>query len=218
MSRFLLTGEKQKIYLPFSGFKIASDWQARNPGYNQSSEWNKIKSFGLHAKGRDNERGRIVLFEAKLLESELTNPVDLTRMRSSPPKHYLLGPEVYFPKQAQAEITINSSLENKHEVAPYLFGANWGVWLNLPDEKKVSLLRPKVLRAGGPFMDRYNWRNGKYTFPGNNQAITMTSLDEFITYCRRIGAEPLIQINALGYAPFTQCMDEKDAVDLLKIP
>lgn len=223
MSRFLLTGKKQKIYLPFSGFKIASDWQPRNPGYSQFMEWSKVKFFGLHAKGRDNERGRIILFEAKLLQSDLANPVDLTRMRSSPPKYCLLGPEAYFPKQAQAEITIDSSLENKHEIASYLFGANWGVWLNLPDEKKVSLLKPKVLRAGGPFMDRYNWHNTKYTFPGNNQAITMTSLDEFIAYCRRIGAEPLIQINALGYAPegknkgkFTQCMDEKDAVGLLK--
>ncbi len=222
MSRFLLTGEKQKIYLPFSGFKIASDWQARNPEYSQSMEWNKVKSFGLHIKGRDNERGRIVLSEAKLLQDDLANPVDLTRMRSSPPKYYLLGPEAYFPKQAQAKITIDSSLENKHEVAPYLFGANWGVWLGLPDQKKVSLLKPKILRAGGPFMDRYNWRNGKYTFPGNSREITMASLDEFIAYCRRIGAEPLIQINALGYASEGknpgkfQCLDEKDAVGLLK--
>lgn len=216
MSRFLLTGEKQKIYLALSGFKIASDWQARNPGYSQSMEWAKVKSFGLHAKGRDNERGRIVLFEAKLLENELSDPFDLTRIRSSPPKYYLLGPEAGFPKQAQAKISIGSPLKNKHEVAPYLYGANWGVWLNLPDEKKVSLLKPKVLRSGGPFMDRYNWRNGKYTFPGNDQVITMASLDEFIAYCRRIGAEPLIQINALGYAPFTQPMDEKDAVGWLR--
>ncbi len=223
MSRFLLTGKRQKIYLPFSDFKIASDWQPRNPGYSQSLEWNKVKSFGLHAKGRDNQWGRIMLFEAKLSQDNLAGSMDLAQMRSSPPGSYLLDLEGYSPKQVQAEIIIDNSLPNKQKVSPYLFGANWGVWLNLPSEKKVAALKLKILRAGGPFMDRYNWRNGKYTFPGNNRLITMTNLDEFIAYCRRIGAEPLIQINALGYAPegknagkFTQCISEQDAADFLR--
>ena len=89
MSRFLLTGEKQKIYLSFSDFKISSDWQPRNPGYNQSIEWNKVKSFGLHVKGRDNEWGRIKLFEVKLLENNLVGSVNLAQVRSNPPRYYL---------------------------------------------------------------------------------------------------------------------------------
>lgn len=223
MSRFLLTGKRQNIYLPFSDFKIASDWQPRNLGYSQSLEWNNVNSFGLHAKGRDGQQGRIMLFEVRLLQDNPAGVMDLASMRSSPPKHSWIDLRGYFPKQVQAEIIIDDFLQNKQKVPPYLFGANWGVWLNLPDEKKVAALKLKILRAGGPFMDRYNWRNGKYTFPGNNRVISMTSLDEYIAYCRRIGAEPLIQINALGYLPggknkekFYQSMSGRDAADLLR--
>jgi hypothetical protein len=223
MSRFLLTGKRQNIYLPFANFKIASDWQPRNLGYSQSLEWNKVISFGLHAKGRDGQQGRIMLFEIKLLQNNPAGATDLAQMRSSPPRHFSIDLQGYSSREVQAEIIIDNSLRNKQKVPPYLFGANWGVWLNLPSERKVAALKLKILRAGGPFMDRYNWRNGKYTFPGNDRVISMTSLDEYIAYCRRIGAEPLIQINALGYAPegksgekFSQCMGEQDAVDLLR--
>lgn len=72
-------------------------------------------------------------------------------------------------------------------------------------------------------MDRANWQTNKYTFPGHAQALEMSSLDEFVQYCQRLGAEPLIQVNALGYAPnpaqgntFTRCFTPEDAADLVR--
>lgn len=70
-------------------------------------------------------------------------------------------------------------------------------------------------------MDRYNWRSNKYTLPGNKKPLLMKSLDDFIRYCRDIGAEPLIQLNALGYAPdekgdFKRCIGPDDAAALIR--
>jgi len=199
VSRFMFTGKRQKIYLPLLGFKIASDWQPRNTGYADSFELDKTRSFGLHLKGRNNQKGKVTLFDLKLLQNKPTGS-DCALIRSFAPKFYKIKIKQGVLENAQTEIIIESA-KNQQAVPPYLFGANWGVWLNLPSKKKVAGLQPRILRAGGPFIDRSNWRNSKFTFPGSNLVIPMTSLDQFIAYCRNIGAEPLIQINALGFIP-----------------
>lgn len=161
----------------------------------------------------------------KFLQKEPTEVLELEKLRTLPPKHFFINLKQRFSKSTNVKITIfnSSSLQKNRAVSSYLYGANWGVWLDLPDKKKVAPLGLKLIRAGGPFMDRYNWRNNKYTFPGNEKVLTMTDLDDFIQYCRQIGAEPLIQINALGYAPdernghkFTKCMTPEDARDLVR--
>jgi alpha-L-arabinofuranosidase len=47
-------------------------------------------------------------------------------------------------------------------------------------------------------------------------------MDNFITYCRKIHAEPLIEVNLMGWAPNEQngdnieeCMTAQDAADLV---
>jgi len=225
--RFMLTDKYQKIYLPFSQFKIAKDWIPRHRGFNPSIEWNRVKSFGFHKKGRDGEQGNIQLLKVTFLQEEPAeiSALDLERARSLPPEHFLINLTNNSPEKTDIKITIHNSnsLQEDKMLSPYLYGANWGVWLDLPDKKKVAPLGLKLIRAGGPFMDRYNWRSSKYTFPANEKLLTMTDLDEFIQYCRQIGAEPLIQINALGYAPdekdrekFMKCMNAEDAADLVR--
>ncbi|MBZ9577967.1 CIA30 family protein [Patescibacteria group bacterium] len=223
--RFIVTDKYKKIYLPFSQFKIAKDWTPRHRGFNPSIEWDKVKTFGLHKKGRDGERGSIYLLNINFLQKELPEIPNLERVRSLPPKHSLINLINRSSEKTDAKIRVYSCAFRQKDkmISPCLYGANWGVWLDLPDKKKVAPLGLKLIRAGGPFMDRYNWRSSKYTFPANEKALTMTDLDEFIQYCRQIGAEPLIQINALGYAPdeknkdkFTKCMDPEDTADLVR--
>lgn len=227
-NRFMSTPNVQEIYLPFSRFKIAKDWIPRNPGFNPSIEWDKVEALGFHKKGRSGDKGAIYLFDIKFLQKEPQERLDLERIRSLSPEHFFINLRNYSlkrEKKADIKITINNSisLQKNKIISPYLYGANWGVWLDFPDKKKVASLGLKLIRAGGPFMDRYNWRSKGYTFPGNKRNILMRSLDDFIQYCRQIGAEPLIQINALGYAPdeqnkdrLTSCMGPEDAADLVR--
>jgi len=199
MHRVLLTGRRQQIDLPFSSFLIARDWYPRNPGYSRIKGWDKIQSFGLHLKGKSGEKGSLCIFKAELLKNDPPEPYSIETMRSAPPEHRSIDFKGNVSGKAEAEIVIDCRPAGK-KISPYLFGANWGVWLGLPEKNKAVPLGAKMLRAGGPFMDRFDWSNSRYTFPGSNKEINMTSLDEFILYCRSINAEPLIQVNALGFA------------------
>jgi len=223
--RFILPEEYRQIYLPFSQFKIAKDWTPRHTGFNPFIEWDGIKAFGFHKKGADREQGSISLLSVKFLQKEPSGITNHGIIRSLPPKHFLINLSKHRQGKSDIKITIynSSSTQKNRTVSPYLYGVNWGVWLDLPDKEKAGPLSLKLIRAGGPFMDRCNWRNSKYSFPGNRKVLSMTDLDEFIKYCHLTGAEPLIQINALGYAPdeknnnkFSKCMDSQDAADLVR--
>ena len=213
MQKCLLTGQMdQEINLSLADFKIVKDWAPRNPGFNKSCDWNKVLRFGIHKKGRDNEKGRILISDIKFL-NRLNISKETKIERAAPPKHYLIN--LKENNQSKCKDTIVVLGPRGNSIGPYFYGANWGVWLGLPDEQKTSFLGFKVLRAGGPFMDRYDWRTSKFTFPGNKKELNMVSLDEFILYCRSIAAEPLIQINALSENTGGK-INEKSAAQLLR--
>lgn len=223
LHRLLIKNTYRKIYLPFSRFKIGADWIPRNPGFNASIEWDRVRALGFHKKGRDGEKGSLYLKGIRFMRKGLPKAVDLEKSRGLPPKHGMVNFKKRRPeKNINAELAVYASRKGGR-ISPYLYGANWGVWLNLPDKNKVSPLNLKLIRAGGPFMDRYNWRTGGYTFPGNKKRIMMTGMDDFIEYCHEIGAEPIIQINALGCVPDEQggkalgkSVTDEDAADLIR--
>lgn len=217
MQKCLLLGKpRQEIYLPFSDFKIAKDWGPRNPGFNKSYEWKKALRFGVHKKGCDKEKGSILIDDIKFLSHSNINK-DTKIKRAVPPRHYSI--DLKDKNRDKCRDTIVISRLDSGSIGPYFYGSNWGVWLDLPDKEKTAFLGFKILRAGGPFMDRYDWRKSRFTFPGNNKEMGMVSLDEFIKFCRSIAAEPLIQINALGLSSSRQTnsqMDEKSVTELVR--
>jgi hypothetical protein len=111
------------------------------------------------------------------------------------------------------------------QVSPQLYGLNWATWLGLnnPASEAAKPLNLRVIRLGGGQLSRYNWRTGKLIEPGQTHVERpYTSIDAFVEFCRRTGAEPLIQVNALGWAPdpqkkdaFGKCMTVQDAADLV---
>jgi len=183
----------QEIFLLFSDFKIPKDWSVRAPGFNSDFKWDKVNRLGIHKKGSDKEKGKILINKIQLFSNPRLKGNRIERAR--PPRYYTFDLTLK-PGNYDNEIVISDSGYNP--VGPYFYGANWGVWLDLPDKEKTAFLELKVIRAGGPFMDRYDWRKSKFTFPGNNRKLNMVSPDEFVKYCRDIGAEPLIQVSALG--------------------
>ncbi|MCL5269397.1 MAG: alpha-L-arabinofuranosidase, partial [bacterium] len=74
-------------------------------------------------------------------------------------------------------------------------------------------LRPPVIRwPGGCYAERYRWKNGigsqarRGKFPitiWDDDDVNSLGTDEFIALCRRLGAEPLIVINAGRHDPET---------------
>lgn len=220
--RIILAKEYQKVYLDFLRFGIAKDWTPRNPGFNLLIEWDKVEAVGLHKKGRDGEKGSVSLLNIEFLQDLPKEILRPERIRSADPEHFFIELKGKAARKPQARILINERpLAETRRISPYLYGANWGVWLDFPDKDKIRQLPVKVLRAGGPFMDRHNWRSSRYTFPGSGKPLLMRSLDDFIEYCHNIGAEPLIQINALGYGPddkgsFKNCVGPDDAADLIR--
>lgn len=222
--RVLLTDRIQKINLSFSNFKIAQDWAPRHNGLNKLIEWNKVKRFGVHKKGRDGEKGSISIRRIVFLQKMPKDIFDIEHIRTREPRYSSIDLKAYSPDTKEAEIVIydNQLPQNNKIISPYLYGASFGTWLGLPNKDKIISLNLRLVRFGGPFVDRANWRTNKYTLAPNQEHISMTSLDDFIIFCRQIGAEPLIQINALGYAPdeknedkFSRCITPKDAADLV---
>ena len=161
-------------------------------------EWGKVKGYGFHKKGVDGQVGTIELKSIKFCTKSPENFKGSYLVRSLPPKK---GATAGKAKSSYQEVITVKDTVSFNQVSPHLYGANWGVWLTFPDADKVAPLGLKVLRAGGPFVDRYNWRNGKFVFPVNTKPLSMESINEFVEYCQSVGAEPLIQINLLGYAP-----------------
>ncbi|MBN2482670.1 MAG: hypothetical protein JXD21_00545 [Candidatus Omnitrophica bacterium] len=199
-TKFMITPGYQSFCLVFSDFKIAKDWAPRHPGYSPSIEWDRVKGIGFHKKGYDQEKGTMYVQNMKFLK-KVTGRVSLEDIRSKPPRHIFTQIASHMQPRGAPSIEIHLPPVSSAGpmIHPYLYGVNWGVWLDLPDKKEVIPLNLKMIRAGGPFMDRYDWRENTYSFPGSDQTQLMTGLDEFIRYCRSLGAEPLIQINALGY-------------------
>ena len=112
---------------------------------------------------------------------------------------------------------------NKGRMNPLLWGTNWGQWLSaFPGVEPTKRLGVKLIRVGGNDMSRYNWRNGLFTDSGSGKARWMPRMEDFVAFCRAAGAEPLIQVNAFGWAPsdepghpMEKRVSERDAADLV---
>jgi hypothetical protein len=122
--------------------------------------------------------------------------------------------------QNQALIRIQDGPQT-HPISPYLYGSSWGNWMRLPPKKHVRELAPKTIRVGGILMSRYDWRTSRYSDPFQKHKIAQQpSLLQFSRYCAEIDAEPVIQLNAMEWAPnkkdeFRRCLDVQDSLDLL---
>lgn len=123
------------------------------------------------------------------------------------------------------KIFIAPESHRKGIISSHLYGSNWASWRKFsgPIKKKAELLNLRLIRLGGSQMSRYNWRTGKLTFPGKERVESQpTNVDNFVKSCRELGAEPFIQINAMGWAPndknndtFEKCITAEDSADLI---
>jgi hypothetical protein len=112
---------------------------------------------------------------------------------------------------------------DKGRINPLLWGTNWGQWVSaFPGVEPTKRLGLKLIRVGGNNMSRYNWRNSLFTDSGSGKARWMPRMEDFVAFCRAVGAEPLIQVNAFGWAPsdkgghpMEKCMSEADAAELV---
>lgn len=197
--RIRTTGSARDYRLPLSSFCISPDWTVRNPGYSLSIEWGRVRSIGFHKKGADGSKGIILLEKFKLSEGGCRQPYDIEKERSAPPRHFFISlTEEGGEAVNYGRVEIFPGGKKGRPVSRYLYGVNLASWLDLPDEDKVRALKPGLLRLGGPFLDRYSWRSGIYTFPGSTRPVRMFGLDRFVKFCSAVGSEPLIQVNALG--------------------
>lgn len=215
--------------IPFDKFQIVGWWKARNKNYNNTIELDKVAGIEFSKSGISLEKGTIYIDDLELYKE---NPKGHLNERDFVINEVKLNiNELTTPIETANEIKIytdkpfNAPYKNSNgKISEYLYGSNWGQWLcSFPDENLVKTLNIKVLRTGGNLMSRYNWKTSKYkdTSIGEPYINQIPSIDEFVNYCRKIGAEPLIQINMLGWAPnektgnFEYCMTEKDAAELV---
>ncbi|MCS7230712.1 MAG: CIA30 family protein [Elusimicrobiota bacterium] len=217
------------IVIPFRKFKIVGWWKGRNKGFNPEVELDKVVGLEFSKSGISGEKGFIYIDKISFVrqfskeyhpkKDYVFNKYKITINKSESIKNYSLEAKVFYNE------VFNPPYKNTNgKISANLYGTNWGMWLfSFPNEDLVKALNIKVLRAGGNLMSRYNWRTSRYrdTSIGETYVYELPKIDEFVEYSRRIGAEPLIQINMLGYAPnekndnFEFCMDEKDAADLV---
>ncbi|MGE5587784.1 MAG: glycoside hydrolase family 44 protein [Clostridia bacterium] len=110
-------------------------------------------------------------------------------------------------------------------ISPYVYGSAWGQWVGkLPPDDEVADLRVRLIRFGGNNISRYNWRIDTYNDWWTKRNVVQTpGLLEFVTWARSHGAEPLIQVNAFGFAPaetssteMSRIMDADAAADLVR--
>jgi glycosyl hydrolase family 44 len=148
--------------------------------------------------------------------------------RAGGPDHSTISGDGARTSGADAQLKVDAGEpddESAPKISPTLYGSNWASWCKFSAEAqaKAKALNLRVIRFGGSQISRYNWKNGKYTYPLSRRIEKAAdTLDQFIAACRQVGAEPLIQVNALGWAPnpknlgkFEKCLTEQDAADLV---
>ncbi|MFH1239119.1 MAG: glycoside hydrolase family 44 protein [bacterium] len=173
--------------------------------------------------------GVIVIFILRLFFIKSANAQD---EKQNLLKHYTITQSGEEVKKVEAEISVEVNKpyltpdsDNNGMISPHLYGSNWASWFKFsPSAEEVTRpLELKVIRLGGNQMSRSNWRTSKLTFPLRRDVESQpASIDNFVQTCHDLGAEPLIQINAMGWAPndknndiFEKCLTERDAVDLI---
>ncbi|MCX7957187.1 MAG: CIA30 family protein [Endomicrobia bacterium] len=215
--------------IPLEKFRIVGWWKGRNKGYNPKIEFEKVVGIELSKSGLSGEKGEIFvddIYFSKEVPKFFRKDILIKESKFNIKDNKFISENVANTIDVYAdEIFIPPFKNNNGEISKYLYGTNWGMWLfSFPDTEIVKSLNVKVLRIGGNLMSRYNWRTSKYrdTSIGETYIYELPKIDEFVEYCKKIGAEPLIQINMLGYAPneknndkFELCMDEKAAADLI---
>jgi len=105
---------------------------------------------------------------------------------------------------ADVSITVDPSA-NRHPVSPLIYGVSFG------DDAAVASRRWSIRRWGGNATTRYNWRNDSanrgadylfMNFPNDNpDPSTGTSADHFLDANHAAGAESLVTIPTIGWAP-----------------
>jgi hypothetical protein len=219
------------IAIPFDKFRIVGWWKARNIGYKNDLELNRFKSIEFSKPGTSGEKGEIYIAEISFYKDKPKGQLPKLTAQPSTQTLTFLDDKKSVASDGVIKIYTDKKFivpyKNKPAKVPkYFYGTNWGMWLcGFPDKELVKSLNLKVIRSGGNIMSRYNWRTSRYkdTSIGEPYVYQIPSIDEFVNYCREVGAEPLIQINMLGYAPndknndeFEYCMDEKSAAELVR--
>lgn len=222
------TNAYQRVVIPFSRFPIAAWWRSRTPRFSPEIDWSQCTEINFTKSGASGEKGSfwvdqiafyVETFEGKELG---TIPAPTYKQISGPGEGEGIKPIASVAVNLnQPFVAPDSRLKGR--ISPTLYGSNWGSFLGaFPSAEKVRPLNIKTLRVGGLQMSRYNWRSSKFTLPGIPAVYSQPSVEEFVQYCRSIGAEPVIQVNAMGWAPnpdknnaMDRCMSAKDAADLV---
>ena len=220
--------DKYKTYkIPFSKMKALYWWILENPKNSGKQDIDHVTDFYISTSSTSGDNSSVFITEISLFRGEgrgsvpgeiaspLNETIDLTLGNTVKSQAII---RVHPDEPFQAPYT-----SNKGRINPSIWGSNWGQWLNsFPDLEISKNLNLKVIRVGGNNMSRYNWHNSLITDTGSNHAKHQLPLEDFVAFCRALGAEPLIQVNAMGWAPsekrgnpMEKCMTEKDAADLV---
>jgi hypothetical protein len=218
----------QYIAIPFDKFVLASWWNAPYPLHSPKFD-SAHQCFSIYfLKGAESFPDGVFWIDE--LKFYAGSPAGKVRDDSHTlPAHFTISGSGQPSKESNASLTVDINTpfkapesHNGGRISSELYGLGWALFVEPPPTDKMLPHNLKVIRAGGDIMSRYNWRTNKYTFCGQTTPQSKTSLDEFIAACHSFHAEPVIQVNAMGYAPnpnnqdrMENCMTANDAADLV---
>jgi len=213
-----LSTRSRAISIPFAGL-FPGSWYVAHASVTDRPNYARFISLKLTKLGSSGESGQVRIDGLRLYSGK----PDLPGLGDiSAPDHAVLPEQSVAGKPVKIEIDVSGPYaapgsRGGGKISPLLFGADEGL---LPiEEGKAAALGMKVFRLGGG--TGFNWRNSEALGP-DGEVHPMRGVVEFVRYCRAIHAEPLIEVNVMGYAPdekdgvVRDCMDAADAADLVR--
>jgi hypothetical protein len=89
---------------------------------------------------------------------------------------------------------------NASKITPLFYGTQTSFLTPLPESRAASNLGLGMVRIGGNLYDRYDWRSNTFTFNGRTIS-DQPRIEEIVSYVKKMGASPLVQLNLLGELP-----------------
>lgn len=111
-------------------------------------------------------------------------------------------PDTYFStSEAKGEIDVQLSTAGQSgTISKWFYGTQLSPLTKLPDDKMVQSLGLGTVRIGGNLYDRYDWETNA-TYLGGRNYVEIDSYETLIRKVRSYGAEPIMQVNLMGYRP-----------------
>ncbi|NOZ21732.1 MAG: hypothetical protein GXP25_11680 [Planctomycetes bacterium] len=180
--------------------RIASmDWQTMALGVSKAStDWQEVR---VPFYSRDNKRVRVQIFGGALTDKRESavgaSYCDAVFLRKATEE------ECREARRCRIKVDTGTVLR---EISPLFFGVNFLFMVeddaSRADGKIEKLLREMPCRLirfpGGEMADNYHWKTHRLDNPKRwpmREGPDTTDTDEFMAWCRRIGAEPIFVVN-----------------------